>query len=96
MPDVDAVSSSPTCGVPPIAGAPAAAVFAGGPRAALAAARSVQTARATPPFTNGTSLVSPSWFGLPAADGDEHPVAVRRVGAVDHRRTLTSLRRSRP
>ena len=39
----------------------------------------VRTARATPPFTNRTSRVSPSCFGLPAADRDEHPVAVDRV-----------------
>ena len=30
MPDVEAVSASPTCGVPPIVGAPTAAVFLSG------------------------------------------------------------------
>ena len=48
--------------------------------AGLAAARNVRRARETPPFTNRTALVSPSWLVLAAADGDEHPVAVRRVG----------------
>ena len=35
-----------------------------------------------PPFTNRTSLVSPSLVRLAAAVGDEDPVAVRRVGDV--------------
>ena len=37
MPDVEAVSASPTCAVPPIAGAPVAAVFSGGVTASVAA-----------------------------------------------------------
>ena len=48
----------------------------------LAAARNVRMARETPPFTNRTALVSPSWLVLAAADGDEHPVAVRPVPVV--------------
>ena len=42
--------------------------------AGLVAALSVRRARPTPAFTNRTSFVSPSWFVLPRADGDEDSV----------------------
>ena len=60
----------------------------------LAADRSVWSARATSPFTNRTSFVSPSGFVLPTADRHQHPVAGGRLGDLSaHRRALTLLRR---
>ena len=47
--------------------------------AGLAAARSVRTAPATAPFTNRTSLVSPSWFVFPRRTVTSTLVAVGRV-----------------
>ena len=65
--------------------------------ARLAAARRVRMARATPSFTNRTSLVSPFLVGLAAADGDEDPVAVGRVGDIDPARGVVAVeRRERP
>ena len=61
--------------------------------AGLAAARSVRRARATPPFTNRTSVVSPSWFVLLRRTVTSTPSPSAAAATSAQRRALTSLRR---
>ena len=59
--------------------------------------RSVWTAPATAPVANRMSRVSALMVCLPAADGDQHPVADGRVVETSAQRSaLTSLRAHPP
>ena len=61
--------------------------------AGFAAALSVRIARATPPFTNRTSLTSPSWFVLLRRTVTSTPSPSAASATSAQRRALTSLRR---
>ena len=60
MPDVEAVSSSPTCGVPLIVGVPVAAVFSGGATASVAALVRLSSLPASSVKLTRTLSLSPS------------------------------------
>ena len=59
----------------------------------LGQGRSVRRARATPPFTNRTSVVSPSWFVFPRPTVTSTPSPSAASSTSAQRRALTSLRR---
>ena len=67
MPDVEAVSASPTCGVPLIVGAPAAAVFVGGAAATASVAALVR--RSSWPASSVKSTRTVSLLPSSAATG---------------------------